>query len=254
MDPFVDAYYRTVFEEYLHKPDHPPWTTLATSLAVARAANRRAGSDTDNDDDDDVDVVTRTEQQIYDYARSLLSQLRLRPALLHPNATDLQIYVIEQHPETDPDDDGAGGGMAAGIHCLAWELLESVRIPTLPHLRLRVSRVTNFPVPSSRPLMRRTQTARSLADVQADPDAAYRVLLVVARDFSLPDDARDVEPDLAQFPLMTLRRRLQSRMVLEVVRPGTLEELASHLRTRSREGSQFNLVHFDMHGQVLPDE
>lgn len=237
VDPFIDEDYRTVFEKYLRITDLPPWSP--TSLSTNSPVPARPSSP---------DGITRTERQIYGYAHSLLSQLHLREDLLRPKATDLQIYVVEHHQS---DHDGAA---TDGIHCLAWELLESIRLPTLPNLRLRVSRVTDFParrVNRGGVLSPKMQT---LAQVQADPASMYKILLVVARDFSKTGADRDAEPDLAQFPLMTVQKKLRSRMLLEVVRPGCVEELGEHLRTRALQGVQFNLVHFDLHGQVIPDE
>lgn len=247
VDPFVDADYQTVFEKYLRITDRAPWSPMSLSAGPTSAtASPRPGSPDD---------ITRMERQIYGYAHSLLSQLRLRADLLRAKAADLQFYIVEHH-ETDRNLDAAA--TAPGIHCLAWELLESIRLPTLPGLRLRVSRVTDFParrgglrggLPSPPPPKMQT-----LAQVQADPSGTYRVLLVVARDFSRTGADRDAEPDLAQYPLMSVQKKLRSRMLLEVVRPGCVEELAAHLRTRSSQGVHFNLVHFDLHGQVLPDE
>lgn len=240
VDPFVDADYHTVFEKYLRITDRTPWSPTTLSAGPVPSAVPPPGSPDD---------ISRIERQIYGYAHSLLSQLRLPEDLLRPQATDLQLFVVEHH-ETDH---GAGAAaVAAGIHCLAWELLESIRLPTLPNLRPRVSRVTEFPVRRALRggLLPKMQT---LAQVQADPSSMYKVLLVVARDFSKTGADRDAEPDLAQYPLMSVQKKLRSRMLLEVVRPGCVEELGAHLRTRSMQGVQFNLVHFDLHGQVLPD-
>ncbi|XWX00189.1 hypothetical protein V2A60_008209 [Cordyceps javanica] len=284
VDPFVDADYHAVFERYLCITDSPPPKSLsstaagnnekAAAAAAAAAAAHLAlplrpqppgGPALDSDD------VARMERQIDGYAHSLLSQLRLREDLLRPEATDLQLYVVEQHHDAGVA--AAAAADAPGIHCLAWELLESVRLPKLPNLRLRVSRVTDFAAaaplgrsssilrggallsPSSSPSPLETNTQQlSLAHVQADPSGTYRILLVVARDFSRTGAERDAEPDLAQYPLMSVQRKLRAgRMMLEVVRPGSVEELGEHLRVRSAQGVHFHIVHFDMHGQVMPD-
>ncbi|EGX89590.1 hypothetical protein CCM_07842 [Cordyceps militaris CM01] len=218
VDPFVDADYHAVFERYLRTKGDD--------------AAQRLGSEDD---------IARVERQIDGYAHALLSQLRLQDELVRPQATELQLYIVEHHHETDHHD------TTPGIHRLAWELLESLRLPARPDLRLRVNRVTEF-APIVPPGLLQTLA-------QADPSpGTYRILLVVARDFSRTGAARDSDPDLAQWPLMTIQRKLRGRMLLEVVRPGCLEGLREHLRTRSRQGVQFNLVHFDLHGQVLPDQ
>lgn len=90
--------------------------------------------------------------------------------------------------------------------------------------------------------------------MQANSAETFRVLLVVARDFSRTGADRDPEPDLAQWPLMRVHKKLRSRLLLEVVRPGSCEELEDHLVTRAAQGVQFHLVHFDLHGRVMRDE
>lgn len=247
VDPFVDDDYRTVFEHYLRNTDRPPWSPGSLSTGAGGAGEV-----------EEADEVARAERQIYGYAHALLSQLRLPVDKLQKTPADLQIYVIEHH---DSDRGSSLGSDVPGVHCLAWELLESIRLPALPSLRLRVNRVADFPTRTSMPQIngglatpppgKDTQTLR---EAQADPAATIRVLLVVARDFSRTGPERDAEPDLAQYPLMTLQRRLRSRMLLEVVRPGSLEGLAAHLQTRSAQGVVFHVVHFDLHGQILPDE
>ncbi|UNI22479.1 hypothetical protein JDV02_008366 [Purpureocillium takamizusanense] len=96
--------------------------------------------------------------------------------------------------------------------------------------------------------------AAPLAFVQADQSAQFKVLLVVARDFKRAGGDRDPEPDLAQWPLMRLQKKLRSRLLLEVVRPGSREELERHLQLRASQNVEFNLVHFDLHGRIMRDE
>ncbi|GAO19974.1 hypothetical protein UVI_02008480 [Ustilaginoidea virens] len=87
-----------------------------------------------------------------------------------------------------------------------------------------------------------------------DSRAAFRILLVIARDFSRTGFERDPEPDLAQWPLMKLQDRLGSRLTLEIVRPGSLDELERHLELRAEQKILFNLVHFDLHGRIMRDD
>ena len=153
---------------------------------------------------------------------------------------------------------------AGGIHCLAWELLEGLHIPSKPQLRFRVTRETIFPAETRKRWVEAHETApteprrapRPLAEVQRDPRGTFRVLLVVARNFDTSLADRDPEPDLAQWPLMTMKmhRDLRQGLLLEVVRPGSLDELERHLVERAAQDVRFTLVHFDLHGRLDRDE
>ncbi|KAK0639649.1 hypothetical protein B0T16DRAFT_246826 [Cercophora newfieldiana] len=140
------------------------------------------------------------------------------------------------------------------IHKLAWELLETIPTPHAHNQRRYTVGVTRR-VTYSR---MRTGPAKSFQDVQQDPKATFTILLVIARDLSNPKK-HDLNPDIAQYPLMALQQHFRkegrkSRLYVEVVRPGTLPELESHLQHRARLNVTFNLVHFDMHGKLLPLE
>lgn len=225
-DPFSVDQYKDVFEDYLRNSDRQHWSLQ--SLNEENATDERA----------------RAEDCIRDYGEKLLGQLGLfRPRVLRTGITEAQIIVVEHHDPQVPESRG-------GIHCLAWELLESTNTPLMPNLRLRVTRVSHFAGQPSRPL----GPPRSLSSVQANPSGVFHVLLVIARDFSRSGAERDPEPDLAQWPLMSVHRKLRSRLLLEVVRPGSIEELDEHLKVRAGHGVQFNLVHFDLHGRIMEDD
>lgn len=229
VDPFEEAEYKEVFEQYLRNTDRPPWSPRNLAL-----------------DDNGTDHVSRTEDLIQAYGETLLAQLNLRTGLFAPGAKEVLLYVTEQYVGGDET-----SYKKAGIHCLAWELLESVQVPRVPKLQLRVTRVADLPSYPGYSLLRIPQP---LAAIQADSSAMFKVLLVIARDFSKMGTDQDPEPDLAQWPLMSMQKKLRSRLLLEVVRPGSFEELAAHLRARMAQGVQFNLVHFDLHGRIMPDE
>ncbi|KAK7422513.1 hypothetical protein QQX98_001525 [Neonectria punicea] len=236
-DPFFEPEYESVFEHYLRDSDRPRWS---------------AESMNDTLQDSAADGISHLEHRIGVYGDGLLGQLELKPSYFSPGATECQVYIVDG---TSDDTPGSDSGSGPGIHCLAWELLEAVHLAHSPKLRLRVTRISNVPVKllpirSPRPEHR----PPSFAAVQADPALNFHVLLVVARDFSRTGAERDPEPDLAQWPLMNVQRKLRSRLLLEVVRPGSREELEDHLKVRSMEGLHFHLVHFDLHGRIMRDD
>lgn len=233
-DPFLEVEYKTIFEYYLRSTGGPHGGEGGPGSLAAAAAGGSTG----------LDELSRTEDLIQAYAETLLSQLELSQASLSSGATDVQVYVVEQHERGGDDACQIGGG----IHCLAWELLESIQIARLPKLRLRITRVSDFAGGLTLP------APLQLLPARANSNPVFHVLLVIARDFSRSGAERDPEPDLAQWPLMSVQKKLRSRMLLEVVRPGSREELEEHLRVRAEHGVQFDLVHFDMHGKIMRDE
>ncbi|KAG8409904.1 hypothetical protein J3458_018981 [Metarhizium acridum] len=228
-DPFRQVDYKGVFEQYLRSSDRPRW-----------------GSQNLIPDQEGLDAIALAEKRIEEYGRLLFDQLDNQTSFFKTGDSEAQIYVVEHH------DYHAVGNAAGGIHCLAWELLESVEIARLPKLRLRVTRVSDFP--ARRLLQPPRPDGQRLAGIQADPNATFKILLVIARDFSRTGAERDPEPDLAQWPLMNLQKRLRSRLTLEIVRPGSLEELDRHLGIRAKQKVEFNLVHFDLHGRLMRNE
>ncbi|KAH6889807.1 hypothetical protein B0T10DRAFT_41223 [Thelonectria olida] len=228
-DPFLESQYKSVFEHYLRDSDRPIWSAESMNMTLHEGG---------------VDAISQLEDLIRVYGESLWHQLNSH--LSCPPATECHIYII---------DTPASSGDSPGIHCLAWELLEAVSMAD-PKLRLRVTRISDIP-PPPKPLRFRRPNSRlmpSFATVQADTTLDFHVLLVVARDFSRTGAERDPEPDLAQWPLMNVQRKLRSRIMLEVVRPGSREELEEHLEVRASQGTFFHLVHFDLHGRIMSDE
>lgn len=229
-DPFSETEYEKIFEHYLRDSDRPRWSAESMSMTLQEST---------------VGGVSHLEERIRWYGEHLLSQLKLS---FSPDATECQIYIVESDP--DPSETADRG---PGLHCLAWELLEADHVARMP--KLRVTRISDVP-PPLRQLrsMRPTHRPPPLAAVQANPALNFHVLLVVARDFSRSGAERDPEPDLAQWPLMSVQRKMHSRLLLEVVRPGSREELAGHLDVRAAQGVHFHLVHFDLHGRIMSDE
>lgn len=228
-DPFLEAEYKDVFEDYLRNSDQQHWSLQSLEL------------------EDGTDDISRAEDRIQVYGEMLLGQIGFfRPGLLRAGITEVQLVIAEHHAYYEEEVPG-------GIHCLAWELLESVKYPLRPDLRLKVTRVSDFDF-AGQPPSRPPGPPRSLSSVQGSANGVFHVLLVIARDFSRRGAARDPEPDLAQWPLMSVQKKLKSRMLLEVVRPGSIEELDEHLKVRAGHGVLFNLVHFDLHGRITRDE
>ncbi|RFU73280.1 tpr repeat-containing [Trichoderma arundinaceum] len=179
-DPFLEAEYKLVFEDYLRNSDRQHWSLQSLER-----------------EENGTDDISRAEDRIQAYGETLLSQLGLtRPRVLRAGVTETQLVIVEHHDSSVEEEPNRAGG----IHCLAWELLESVRAQLMPNLRLRVTRVSEFAGRPSRPL----GPPRSLSSVQVNLNSAFHVLLVIARDFSRTGAERDPEPDLAQWPLMSV--------------------------------------------------
>ncbi|KAF4471515.1 CHAT domain-containing [Fusarium albosuccineum] len=85
------------------------------------------------------------------------------------------------------------------------------------------------------------------------PSRPLNILLVVAR----PAGLEDVGLRFISAPILDALyspapdRTLQAR--LDVVRPGSFEELQSKLEKASARGLQYDIAHFDMHGKVSRD-
>ncbi|KAI1452948.1 hypothetical protein F4805DRAFT_445286 [Annulohypoxylon moriforme] len=147
----------------------------------------------------------------------------------------------------------------ASIHSLLWEVLEhpdfwpcSELSETPPVKRVRLSRTLNV---LSKGLITTTvdRRASNLITTQAE----YRVLLVIARSFKKSIDQRyvDYPASLIQGPLLNIARRTKERGItpklhIDVVRPGTVEELDEYLKPGCEK--PYDIVHFDLHGKIGP--
>ncbi|KAI0836141.1 hypothetical protein F5Y06DRAFT_110499 [Hypoxylon sp. FL0890] len=144
------------------------------------------------------------------------------------------------------------------IHSLLWEVLEHPDFwpcsnsGEIPVKRVRLSRTLNvFNTGSTAVAIDRR--ASSLAATQAE----YRVLLVIARSFKKDFDQKyvDYRPNLIQGPLLNIARRTKEKGItpklhIDVVRPGTVEELDEYLKPS--HGKSYDIVHFDLHGKIGP--
>lgn len=180
------------------------------------------------------------------YAENLLSQLPFEAFKNSFGACSAEsgrciIYIVEEN------DDERGNRRGHGLHSIKWELLEGLSLgfwcPST--YTIAVSRVINF-----RKGVRRSPF-ESLAEIQQNENDTVKILLVVARDLRKGGKNKDADPDLAQIPLMQLQQALnhgRTRVLVEIVRPGSITKLRDHLKNRKKQGFYFNIIHFDMHG------
>ena len=92
--------------------------------------------------------------------------------------------------------------------------------------------------------MSRSLPTGQLAATVPVPGGKLRVLMVIAR----PEGERDVGYQMIARPLLERLRAVRGRVDLVVLRPPTLDALASTLAQASARGSPFQVVHFDGHG------
>ncbi|KAI2469183.1 hypothetical protein F4781DRAFT_431702 [Annulohypoxylon bovei var. microspora] len=181
------------------------------------------------------------------YFEELFDQLGLRCC----RKKDCRISVHEDVTQISETSD------FASIHSLLWEVLEHPDFwpcsesGETPVKRVRLSRTLNV-------LSKGLTTAidnrvSSLIATQAE----YRVLLVIARSFKKDVDQRyvDYRPSLIQGPLLNIARRTKERGItpklhIDVVRPGTVEELDEYLKPDCEK--PYDIVHFDLHGKIGP--
>jgi hypothetical protein len=82
--------------------------------------------------------------------------------------------------------------------------------------------------------------------------AELSILLVVAR----PGRREDINYRLISRPLVEALERIQGKgrcVTLDFVRPATWEMFVEVLKERHRKGKRYDIVHFDMHGEVNGD-
>jgi hypothetical protein len=85
------------------------------------------------------------------------------------------------------------------------------------------------------------------------PSRPLNILLIVAR----PAGAQDVGLRVISRPLLDVLQSVSSdenpRPRLDVVRPGSFEELQAMLEKAFSRGLQYDVVHFDLHGKLSGD-
>ncbi|MBI2303118.1 MAG: tetratricopeptide repeat protein [Chloroflexi bacterium] len=120
------------------------------------------------------------------------------------------------------------------FHSYHWEAL---RDPSLPR-----------PLVLEAPMVRRNVTTQPVR-ARVRPWPTINLLIVTAR----PKGRGDVSYRTISRPLVESLSQAKVRVHIEILRPGTYEELVNHLESiRDRHGSGFyHVIHFDVHGGLL---
>jgi hypothetical protein len=169
-----------------------------------------------------------------------------------PRARGCELVVVDRdpaHPGHQDHDHAGINHQHRTIHRIAWELLEGFE--PRPGYVIKVDRVFSYNWKKNW-----VTHDEYLQQVQEEPQRTFKILVVVARNLGTFGDDHDVDPDIAQFPLIKFQRKFRDqrqkhRLLVEIVRPGSLEDLQSHLQKRGDSGLFFNIIHFDMHGRLV---
>jgi hypothetical protein len=124
-------------------------------------------------------------------------------------------------------------GEKSSLYSLPWEYLEQGSHGRRFVIRRR-TQMTKAPLPDIK--------------IQFQPES-FNILLLAARSES-NDQA---EYSQAALPIVELLQRLpvgSSTVTLDIVRPGTLAALKTHLLAAKEKNKQYHLVHLDVHGTV----
>ncbi len=177
----------------------------------------------------------RALDEINRYGVELFKQLRLDEQSFTGRTREIFI-----HNSCSSDGEEADGGVDA----LVWEQLGDPSLWSNPPECVSITRVSK-PSPFSGPATDHL-------------DKPFIVLLVVARNFRRDRNLEyyantDASASLVQVPLMQISAQLRAigkgyRMELEIIRPGSWEELKEHLEECGP--GHFGLIHFDLHGEI----
>jgi tetratricopeptide (TPR) repeat protein len=117
---------------------------------------------------------------------------------------------------------------------LHWEALKDPMMPQALSIHAR--------------MVRRSLQPRAVAE-RVGSSRALNILVVTAR----PGAGRDVGYRTISRALMEALRQSEVRGSIEILRPGTFEALARHLKqTEERHGAgHYHVIHFDVHGALL---
>lgn len=135
------------------------------------------------------------------------------------------------------------------IYQLHWELLEDPDLWEPKNVEVQVRRSIQSTESYGEDVM-------NIRLWQQTPEAlpSFNILLVVARNTT---QNSDVDPTFASRILTDVQRKFHNlgsstRVNLEIVRPGTVDDLKEHLERSSaiRGDRYFHLVHFDLHGTI----
>ncbi|KAK3322730.1 hypothetical protein B0H66DRAFT_532056 [Apodospora peruviana] len=223
-------------------------------------------------------VLSDLHQQVKSYANELWTALGLLYDLNQGTSRHCEIVIRE-------DESDRTSHRQRSIHSLQWEILEIPDLiddPARRRYTIKILRqvgylsATGIPVDATGPSYDRTiAVPEPLLEVHRDRTRSYKILLVIARklfreggddisgggDWNPDSDRLDNDAHFAQVPLMKIQQdftpRIDHRGInklwIDIVRPGSVDELRSHLQRRSKQRVFFNLVHFDLHGVIDRD-
>jgi hypothetical protein len=182
------------------------------------------------------------------YRKDLIKDLKLD---LDPDKDPTDARVVFDVNERSHEALQVGRSFLGGssIYRIHWELLEKQTKSWFPDAKSIVVR-RSISIHAESPSISRIQTAATHNGL----GSVFRILLVVARH---PGEQEDPSPSIIQCTLLRFQKQLLRqgkfhKIHLEVVRPGSFQELQNHLNrhTQRRKQPFFQVAHFDLHGGV----
>jgi hypothetical protein len=198
-------------------------------------------------------MLKKAGQNIPDYGAQLLGALGLDRSTYRERKRD--ILVIEDSSLHKDDE--------RSLHNLVWELLEDpIHWKQTNPSRISVTRV----ITPSGPDSGKESTAKQLG--QLVPNTTHqpiRMLLVIGRSLAKKAvsetdwkyEKEKISPSLIQHSIMQTMRHLEDighpqKVNLEILRPATFSELQRYLGIDTAQPEQFDIIHLDMHGEMMP--
>jgi len=269
-DPFLQRQYDEVFNDYVQQSSVALWTKKL----------------------DQDSKLPKLHKQVENYRDELLTALGLRDVegfrlIFKADSIKCKIVIHEETTVYNSNYGPSKQPLSPSIHRIHWELLEHAKLPkglNRGKYQFQVCRMVSLkpsnPSTStaSPPGSMRTKNIyrkylppvkEPLETVARDTTKTkiFKILLVLARDLRPTSDSSrqnfeehqpDIPPDAAQWPLMSIQRKLEKRdgycrLFLDIVRPGSLEELVNHIESRKKQEPpvNFNILHFDIHGHDI---
>jgi hypothetical protein len=179
-----------------------------------------------------LDVEARIESHCEDIWTALTSKNFLDHRFLSNHKITATIYIDEDLQSPPPKDFSFG---------ILWELLELKQTAKMVHPVCRVVRIAA------------SQSPRKPA-VAIGPGGEnvhkrhLRILFVVARELN---NKSEIDPELILKALFQMKKSLPiGGISLEILRPGTFNALKAQLEDASKKQVPFDMVHFDVHGEI----
>ena len=187
----------------------------------------------------------KIEEKLESYPRNLSEGLQLDAYSTHLNGKRVNVWIRGIQL-------GRERSCGKSIHSLHWELLEDLSLWVSPKdsMSAKPASVTvrrcvkGLHVPDSQ--------SNVIQTVQVGKSEFFNVLLVVARTKLHKEETDYFNPTSVLRAILEAQaelecRRSQKRIRLEVVRPGSYDELKNHLQHSDKK---FQIVHFDLHGDI----